>query len=357
MSERPLELSAHASAYSRFRWLFCAWAASRAITVLAWWASTHSRGARGFVSWDGAAYVSIAQHGYTNLTDTLFFPLFPWLSRSLTFGTLISAETAAIVAANVCALLAAWLIAKLCDECSIGGGTWAGVIWIVFPAAFVTVIPYPEGLTVCATCATLIFALRRNWPMVGVFALATTISRPTGFLIGVPLVLMAFQTDRRRIGAWMSLLGIPLGLFIYSRAVNGVGGLREILDQQRSVKRRGPVIDPLRAGWKALDIGMSDRRLGPIIHVVTLTLVVTVLWVGWKLIPRSLWWYSAAMALVVFSASNLDSTERYALAIVPLIVVVGTVLDRVGPKRMIFGASVIAQGMYAYATFRGHAVP
>ena len=248
MSERPLELSAHASAYSRFRWLFCAWAASRAITVLAWWASTHSRGARGFVSWDGAAYVSIAQHGYTNLTDTLFFPLFPWLSRSLTFGTLISAETAAIVAANVCALLAAWLIAKLCDECSIGGGTWAGVIWIVFPAAFVTVIPYPEGLTVCATCATLIFALRRNWPMVGVFALATTISRPTGFLIGVPLVLMAFQTDRRRIGAWMSLLGIPLGLFIYSRAVNGVGGLREILDQQRSVKRRGPVIDPLRAG-------------------------------------------------------------------------------------------------------------
>ena len=123
------------------------------------------------------------------------------------------------------------------------------------------------------------------------------------------------------------------------------------------MKRRGPVIDPLRAGWKALDIGMSDRRLGPIIHVVTLTLVVTVLWVGWKLIPRSLWWYSAAMALVVFSASNLDSTERYALAIVPLFVVVGTVLDRVGPKRMIFGASVIAQGMYAYATFRGHAVP
>lgn len=357
MTEPFAQLLVSRSRLTRFRALCATWVVGRVVTVIAWRASIGAADSRGFISWDGTAYVSIARHGYTTATDTLFFPLFPWMSRVLAVGAPRLMDVTAILLANLFALLAAWLIAALADEYNLSGGTAAGMAWLAWPAAFVTVIPYPEGLTVCAVCLALLAAARQRWLAVFFFAGAAALSRPTGIIILIPVSVIVFQSARRRILAWGSLLGPFVALACYSIAVRGVGGLQEIFDQQRSAKRRGDVLDPVRAFIHAVEVGVRDRRFGPLLHAGTLLVVATALWLGWKRLPKALWWFAAALAVMTFGASNLDSTERYAMVIVPLFLVAGMLARRAGVTACVLLGGFILQAAYAYATFRGRAVP
>lgn len=333
------------------------WILSRAVTVLAWWCSERRPNARGFISWDGAAYVSIAANGYRTFTETLFFPLFPWMSRGLDTVLPGGPSVSSVILANVVALIAAALIMYLGNEVQEGVGVVAAGLWLAWPAAFVTVIPYSESVATALVVVVLLALHRQQWWMVGISGFLLTISRPTGVLILVPIVIVLWQEARGRWAAWSTLLGPPIGIAIYALSVRSIGGLAKLFEEQRGDARRGPVLDPVRALIRAIDLGVSDRRLGPLLHAVTLTLVAVLLVLGYRRLPKAMWWYSAAVAVMTFSASNLDSTERYVMTIVPLFIVAAQLLRHIRWRNVLLAGSLIGQGGYAYLTFRGRAVP
>lgn len=361
MSEQP-----HMSNLAPTRWsgvlqqgrsLLGLWILSRVVTVFAWWCSEQRPNARGFISWDGAAYVSIAANGYRTFTETLFFPLFPWMSRGLDPVLPGGTSVSSVILANVVGLIAAGLIMYLGNEIQEGVGVVAAGLWLVWPAAFVTVIPYSESVATALVVIVLLALHRQQWWIVGVSGLLLTISRPTGLLILVPIVMVLWQEARGRWAPWTTLLGPPIGIAIYAVAVRSIGGLAKLFDEQRGDARRGPVLDPVRALMRAIHLGVSDRRLGPLLHAGTLVLVAVLLILGYRRLPEAMWWYSAAVAVMTFSASNLDSTERYVLTIVPLFIVAAQLIRHIRWRSIVLAGSMLCQGVYAYLTFRGRAVP
>jgi hypothetical protein len=340
-----------------WRGILGAWVASRAVTAIAWWTAGGANAPRGFISWDGAAYVSIAEHGYRNTTDTLFFPLFPWLTRIAALGLPGSQSFAAVVVSNMTALLAGWMIWKLAETIELPGAHRTPVIWMAWPAAFVTVLPYSEGVATVTVAAALWYCHRGQWLGVGIASYFAVVARPTGLVVAVAVLVTIWMTARRQIAAWLSLLSVPLGMLTYHSAVREFGGWSNLSEVQRRPERRGEPLDPIRSLFNAVETGVADSRIGPIVHAVTMVIVIGLLVYGWKRLPRAWWAFSVVSAIVTFGATNLDSTERYTMVIVPLALVAAALAHRLRAGWSVLVCSFGLQGAYAYAVFRGRAVP
>src|SRR5687768_4122707 len=60
----------------------------------------------GLCRWDCGWYERIARQGYTEVTDTAFWPLFPMMARGLHLATGIHLQLCLLIVANACAVLA-----------------------------------------------------------------------------------------------------------------------------------------------------------------------------------------------------------------------------------------------------------
>src|SRR5579875_1651458 len=64
----------------------------------------------GYKHFDGGWYIEIAQNGYTNLKQTAFWPLYPWLMRIVHSITVLSYPTSGVIISTVCFVIALFFL-------------------------------------------------------------------------------------------------------------------------------------------------------------------------------------------------------------------------------------------------------
>jgi hypothetical protein len=320
----------------------------------------------GLLGWDADWYRRIALHGYDGVPDQglRFFPLLPQLARILGLGTSIGVGIALLVLANGPALGVGALTHRLIrlEGGDAALGRLAATLVALAPPAFVLVMGYTEAIALCALLGGIIAARRGAWGVATACGLLAGLARPTGVLMGVPLLLIALaslrgagwaERGRRALAVASPALGalpylvwaqIDRGDWYAPYRVQSLPGLR------------GGFLDPFSRIGRALAT-VAGGGVGVDGHDLLVPVAVALL------VPAVRRWSPPLAALAVvtmvvaLSAENLGSFERYVWAsVVPVLTVAW--LCR-GPRARKVAPAIAGTGMAVLASlaFLGYYVP
>lgn len=190
-----------------------------------------SRGVYVLWRWDAAHYIAMASRGYgPRHSDAAFFPLFPTVVGLLARpfgGTQQQCYWTGLVVANVAFLLGLVLVYRLARAEFSTAVARAAVLLLAFsPIGVYFVAPYAEPLSVPLAVAALLFAKRDAWLRAGLFGMLTTLTKPDGVALTVPLLVIALRrfgprdllgaAERgARLRALAGVVLVPAGLLVY----------------------------------------------------------------------------------------------------------------------------------------------
>ncbi len=167
------------------------------------------------VRYDAIWYGAIVQHEYTFKPGTpfssiYFYPLFPLLVKA---GSLLTGNVwiAGMVLGNACLFGAVamheWMKLRGLQK----QAPLAVLLLLVFPGSIFFGFMYTESLYPLLCLATMVLYERSRFSSATACAFLLTLSRPTGLLIAVWMVLAAAQS-RRSWKAWMPIAGTVVGI-------------------------------------------------------------------------------------------------------------------------------------------------
>ncbi|MDT8910357.1 hypothetical protein [Amycolatopsis sp. PS_44_ISF1] len=180
-------------------------------------------------AFDGNWYLSVAEHGYDQAVTVgpdgmpaenslVFFPLTPALTALLgLFG--LPLLPAALTVSLLAGCAAAWGLFLLGrDLAGPRVGILMAVLWSIGPGSAALHLAYSESLLVALVAWTLVAVARRQWPLAGVLAILTGLTRASGSALVAGVCVAAIVAIVRRQDGWRPWLGgslAPLGLLGY----------------------------------------------------------------------------------------------------------------------------------------------
>ncbi len=170
-----------------------------------------------FLRWDTGWFMSIVEHGYffdpARGSNVAFMPLFPALVWIFSLGRLIEPRIVGVLLSNVALFygcIALWRIAM--RRWNSTETADLSVALVLFgPVSFFLSIFYSEALFFCAVAACLDEAERERWAYAGLWGMAAALTRNSGFLLVLPL-LIYFLIPWKRTRQWRQILwlGLPV---------------------------------------------------------------------------------------------------------------------------------------------------
>ncbi|HEX3316932.1 MAG TPA: mannosyltransferase family protein [Solirubrobacteraceae bacterium] len=148
------------------------------------------------VRWDSSYYIFTAQHGYDAIGQTAFFPFYPIVVRAV--ATVTYAEVVAGVLVSLVAFgLALVFLHKLADL-DFGRDVARRTVWLValFPASIFFSAVYTEGLFLGLSVGSVYAARKGSWAWAGLLGGMAALTRNTGVLIGVAVLLLYLYGPR-----------------------------------------------------------------------------------------------------------------------------------------------------------------
>jgi hypothetical protein len=225
---------------------------------------------------DAGWFIHIAREGYGGSPGRpAFFPLYPLLVRVASIFTLGSYWLAGLAVSLLCYAGAMVLLFRLtAAEASRRAAARAVILISVFPTAFVFSAVYSESLFLLLTVAAFHFARRRQWVMACIAGSLAALTRSSGVVLIVPLLLMFADQQgwmRRRPSlsrsgdlrvAWLLL--VPAGLVAYMIYLWAkFGDAMRFVEVQRAYWHRTtnwPWVDVWRGGRAALKGAVAMYR-------------------------------------------------------------------------------------------------
>ncbi|MGW0876953.1 mannosyltransferase family protein [Streptomyces sp. NPDC002740] len=173
------------------------YAAVRALGLLALvlWSAARDKSAYTLLTarWDALWYTRVAELGYgyevrlpngdvhSNLA---FFPLLPWLERSLHAVTPLSYADAGFTVSLLASFAAAWGVFAVADQVyGRRAGVCAVLVWAVLPVGIVQSMAYSESLFTALAAWSLYAVLTGRWVTAGVLASLAGLTRPVGLAV------------------------------------------------------------------------------------------------------------------------------------------------------------------------------
>ncbi len=310
------------------------------------------------IPWDGTWYRDLASGGYDSpgLEEGIrFFPLWPLVGRVL--GTLGDRpDVALVIAANLLALVAGMLMHRVALQETDDPETSRNVVRIfsLFPSAFVLVLGYSEALFMTLALGFVLCARARRWWATVLLGFLAGLTRPVGALLALPAAVRA-GGDRRSPTAWLAVASAPLGTLTFLLwAEHAQGGWRVPIDAQEAL--RGSAVEPITRIIKAFIEGASGDP-GELLHACAAVALVFLLVVAVRRLSTDLWVYAVPSTVLLFAAENLNSMERYALAVFPLVIAAGIVSSASMLRRWLPTASAVAMTSLTILALNGIYVP
>ena len=341
--------------------------------------------------WDAIWYLSIAQDGYSPATlpdnpgsTTAFFPVYPTLVRVA--GGFLGDGVAMVMAlvVSLAAFFGALVVLHRLVSLELGERYARPVLLLVAfaPVAFYFSAPYTESLFLLLTVSAIYAARTGHWAWAGVLAALASGTRNTGFLLLVPLALLYLYGPRgdRETGAagpgWRALLprhrlrpdvlwiaAAPLGLVAFGayleryfddpfawRNAQAAFGRTEA-----NVLPWETVWDGVEAAADGLDAWGAQFAFQNVLNLVVLALVLVGIAGALRRLPIAYGAYAAAAVLPPLTApaelEPLRTMPRFALALFPVYMWLGWVIERRGITRPV----VVASGALLAVTTAGFA--
>jgi len=317
-----------------------------------------------WANFDGVHYLSIAGYGY--ITEGVFFPLFPLLIRAISsifrnadaFG--VEHFFTGLFLANGLFLISLYIFYNLLRlDYSKNLSFSVIVLMLFFPTAFFFGSVYSESLFLALILSTLYFSRKKKWGWASLLGMLTTITRPTGILIIIPIMyeylisekivqkfqkqsLLTFVTEVKN--AIVFLL-VPTGLVAYvkfnqlkwgdplyfikahgnlanSRSVNSIILFPQTIFRYLKILFSVPLIQ--------LEWWIASLELGMFFVASCL------LYVAWKKKVRlSYLLFSITAFLVPVSSGTFSGLPRYTIVLFPIYIALANILDS-RKKRLIY---------------------
>jgi len=169
--------------------------------------------------WDSVWYLTIAKNGYGDAhshAQAAFYPLYPLLMRVV--GWVVGSPLVAGILISLACFLAALVVLHKLTALELGERDARGTVLLVafFPTAFFFSAVYSESLFLLVSVGAFLAARNGRWAVAGALGGLAALTRNSGVLLLVPLVLLFLQQERRgrrRQALWLAL--VPLGLALY----------------------------------------------------------------------------------------------------------------------------------------------
>lgn len=274
--------------------------------------------------WDGLWYQHIAEQGYSSSDGSLwFFPLYPMLSRVVSFVLLGQTMLAMLVVSTVASVIALWLLQRLAaSEAGPATARVAAVSTALFPTGFFLLAPFTESLFLALSIGTFV-ALRENRPwLAALTGLAASLTRGPGILLVIPIavyVLNRIRTQRRVEMTALACLLPAFGPAMHDVYATSLGLQGSILSLQAlwGVRNAPP--------WEAISDSLrhiaTTGDANEIVNIACLVFAAAML-MAWRRMPLDLMLYGAASLLLLLTRdldniSPLLGASRYVLVIFP----------------------------------------
>jgi len=313
----------------------------------------------GLIPWDGTWYRDIAMDGYDSPAlegGIRFFPLWPMLGRL--FGAFSDRpDVALVVLANLLALVAGMFLYRLTVQETGDHGVARRTVrlFALFPPAFVLVLGYSEALYLCLAIGFVLTARARQWRVTVLLGFLAGLTRPVAGLLALPAAVRAWQTDRRSPTALLAVVSAPLGtlgFLIWSEREQG--GWKAPIDAQREL--RGEITEPVSRLFRALVDGVGGDE-GELFHGLAALILIALAVYVVKKMSTDLWVYAVPSTLLLVSADNLNSMERYALSVFPLVIAAAMISRNERLDRWLPTASAVALTVVTTLALNGVYVP
>lgn len=306
------------------------------------------------LGWDAVWYQTIAHLGYagTPAEGIRFFPLLPLVTRAVSVLTFGHVGIALLLVANGCALLYALLAHRLALREGLTPEAAARVPWVIAlaPAGFVLVMGYTEPLYGVLVCVVFLQVRSRRWLTAAVAGVLIGALRPTGVIMGLPILIEAVRGLRgaswkERAARVVAVASPAVGLAAYLAWVGYRFGdpLLPARIQTESALRSGILVNPLpslSAAVQAL-LGRSPGTISPLVHLLVGVLAVALLIGCARRLPPSYTAFAAVTVLLALSGRGLQSLERYTASAVPLLLVAAVWLCTQRRKRVAETAAAV----------------
>jgi hypothetical protein len=176
--------------------------------------------------YDAPLYTALANHGYGPDMGpaTVFYPGYPLLIRAASFLLFGQTLLAALVVANVAAIIFFWYFYRLTEaEYGAAVARRAVIFSAIFPSCFFLFLPYTEAPLLAFTVMTFYYGRERRWLAAGLLAAGAALVKQQGLLLLVPLAYMMWQQhanqratlQSRRWVDWLWLLPAPAAVAVY----------------------------------------------------------------------------------------------------------------------------------------------
>jgi hypothetical protein len=179
-----------------------------------------------FLRWDTQWYLRIVREGYSydphGETTVAFFPLYPLLLKLFSL-TGLQVEACGFILSNLFLIVAMYVLYRLTEEetRSPETATAAITLAIFYPGGFFQSLVYTESLFLLLSVSAFYLARKGKWVQASLMGGLLTAARPTGLLIGIPLLAEYLFPDGWRLRrpifrpGLFSFLLIPSGLAGY----------------------------------------------------------------------------------------------------------------------------------------------
>ena len=327
--------------------------------------------------WDAGWYLDIAVHGYRwspaaeGQQNVAFFPAYPALmslgaalvnagNEPEGLGVRLSYERYYVwhLAAGLVVALAAFLwglayVYRLArEDLDDRSATRAVLLLCAFPFAVFYGAPYSESLFLLVTVAAFFHARRGEWGAACVWGALAGLTRPNGFVLCIPLALLALQARARSPRAWLAVAAPLGGLAAFSLYLLAhTGNPLAWLDAHAAWGRSISVTDMLFAFPLEFRSGevLYNRTLGEPLRWLDGAAAILALALVVPLTRRLGWaygsWVVVNLALAIGSGGLL-SVGRVVSTLFPLFIYLGARLTpgQSGPALVVFA---LLQGLGA----------
>ncbi|MHC9543534.1 MAG: hypothetical protein AB9903_28830 [Vulcanimicrobiota bacterium] len=181
---------------------------------------------------DALWYIHIARDGYGKTGGSAaFFPFYPLLIKAVHTVTRLPWLAAALLISNTALVWALYYIYCIAEK-EHGSEAAERAIWyqMLYPGSIFLLAPYPEPLFLCLAAGAFHAAQKRRWWCAGLCGFLISMTRSTGVLIIIPLIVEFLQARKKErsfhAAESLWLLLTPLGLaavMLFWKIISGDG--------------------------------------------------------------------------------------------------------------------------------------
>jgi Gpi18-like mannosyltransferase len=288
-----------------------------------------------WLRFDALWYLKLALNGYDlHEPDIHHLPLYPALLRLLYEISGGHIAISALFISNIAFILALAYVYRLVRLDEPDDIAWRTTLYLaIFPTAFFYLVGYTESLFLLGSVSAFYYARQQAWFRAGLLATLSSLTRPQGVLICLPLFVEFLQQGHfsrpsRWLRAWPLLLS-PLSVALYALYLHTTFGLPTILEADVAYWR-------LQSGWPIpghalwLSVVAIGQGLYPLNNTIDLAFALfglaMTIWALRTLRPS----YSLFMLLnmlVVISKPQAEypllSMPRFVLPLFPMYILLG----------------------------------